>query len=132
MRGRALSQDATIEKYKSFLWDQEVSGKTVKLDMLDPVAQTPKLPVQTLLNIYFINWFYFESESEVTQSCPTFFDPMDCSLSGSSVHGNFQARVLERVAISFSTGSSWPRDQTQVSRIVGTLPSEPPGKSSYV
>ena len=36
-----------------------------------------------------------ESESEVTQSCPTLSDPMDCSLPGSSVHGIFQARVLE-------------------------------------
>ena len=44
---------------------------------------------------------------------------MDCSLPGSSVHGIFQARVLERVAISFSRGSSWPMDGTQVSYIVG-------------
>ena len=43
---------------------------------------------------------------EVTQSCPTLCDPMDCSLPGSSVHGIFQARVLEWVAISFSRGSS--------------------------
>ena len=49
----------------------------------------------------------------------TLCDPMDCSLSGSSVHGIFQARVLEWVATSFSRGSSWPRDQTLVSRIVG-------------
>ena len=40
-----------------------------------------------------------ESESEVTQSCPTLSDPMDCSLPGSSVHGIFQARVLEWGAI---------------------------------
>ena len=40
-----------------------------------------------------------KSESEVTQSCPTLHDPMDCSLPGSSVHGIFQARVLEWVAI---------------------------------
>ena len=39
--------------------------------------------------------------SEVTQLCPTLCDPMDCSLPGSSVHGIFQARVLEWVAISF-------------------------------
>ena len=45
-------------------------------------------------------------------------DPMDCSLPGFSVHGIFQARVLEWGAIAFSRGSSWPRDQTQVSRIV--------------
>ena len=44
---------------------------------------------------------------------------MDCSLPGFSVHGIFQARVLEWVAISFSRGSSWPRDQTQVSCIAG-------------
>ena len=43
-----------------------------------------------------------ESESEVAQSCPTLSDPMDCSPPGSSVHGIFQARVLERGAIAFS------------------------------
>ena len=40
---------------------------------------------------------------------------MDCSLPGSSTHGIFQARILEWIAISFSRGSSWSRDQTQVS-----------------
>ena len=44
----------------------------------------------------------YESESEVTQSCLTLSDPMDCSLLGSSVHGIFQARVLEWGAIAFS------------------------------
>ena len=43
-----------------------------------------------------------KSESEVAQSCPTLSDPMDCSLTGSSVHGIFQARVLEWGAIAFS------------------------------
>ena len=43
-----------------------------------------------------------KSESEVTQSCPTLSNPMDCSLPGSSIHGIFQARVLERGAIVFS------------------------------
>ena len=57
--------------------------------------------------------------SEIAQSCPTPCDPMDYSLSGSSIHGIFQARVLEWIAISFSRGSSWPRNWTQVSRIVG-------------
>ena len=59
-----------------------------------------------------------ESESEVAQSCPTLCDPVHCSPPSSSVHGIFQARVLEWVAISFSRGSSRPRDQTQVSCIV--------------
>ena len=59
-----------------------------------------------------------ESESEVAQSCPTLCDPIDCSLPGSSVHGIFQAIVLEWIAISFSRGSSQPRVQTWVSCIV--------------
>ena len=60
-----------------------------------------------------------EVESEVAQSCPTLCNPMDCSLPGSSIHGILQARVLDWVAISFSRGSSQPRDRTWVSRIVG-------------
>ena len=59
-----------------------------------------------------------ESESEVAQLCPTLCSPMDCSLPGSSVHGIFQAIVLECIAISFSRGSSQPRDRTQVFRVV--------------
>ena len=53
--------------------------------------------------------------------CPTLCDPMDCSPPGSTVHGILQARILEWVAISFSRGSSRPRDQTQVSHIAGSL-----------
>ena len=48
-----------------------------------------------------------KSKSEVTQSCPTLSDPMDCSLPGSSVHGIFQARVLEWGAIAFSGRTVW-------------------------
>ena len=48
-----------------------------------------------------------KSDSEVAQSCPTLSDPMDCSLPGSSVHGTFQARVLEWGAIAFSTIDEW-------------------------
>ena len=57
--------------------------------------------------------------SEVAQSYVTLWDPIHCSLPGSSVLGIFQARVLEWVAISFFRGSPQPRDQTQVSRIAG-------------
>ena len=60
-----------------------------------------------------------ESESEVAQSCPTLCDSKDCSLPGFSVHGIFQARILEWVAISFSSVSSQPRKQTWVSCIEG-------------
>ena len=74
--------------------------------------QTPDLPNQRGLGTQWV------SESEAAQSCPTLFDPMDCSLPGSSVHGIFQAIVLEWIAISFSRGSSWPRDWTRGSCIV--------------
>ena len=57
--------------------------------------------------------------SEVTQSCLTLFNPMDCSLPGSSIYRIFQARILEWVAVSFSRRSSQPKDWTWVSRIVG-------------
>ena len=50
----------------------------------------------------------------VAQSRLTLWEPMDCSLPGSSAHGISQARILELVAISFSRASSQPRDQTWV------------------
>ena len=55
----------------------------------------------------------------VTQLCPTLCELMDCSLSGSSVCGIFQARILGWVIIPFSRGSSWPRDWTGVCCIAG-------------
>ena len=51
----------------------------------------------------------------VAWSCPTLCNPMDPSPPGSSVHGMFQARILEWVAISYSRVSAQPRDQTQIS-----------------
>ena len=70
---------------------------------------------QTRMSDWTTKW----SESEVAQSCLTLWDTMDCSLPGSSIHGIFQARILEWVAISFSRRSFRPRDWTQVSCIVG-------------
>ena len=55
-----------------------------------------------------------KSESEATQSCPTLSDPMDCSLPGSSIHGIFQARVLEWGAIAFSDNSNYQPPNTAV------------------
>ena len=60
-------------------------------------------------------------ENLAAQSCLTLCNPIDCSLPGSSVHGISQARIVERVSIPFSRGSSHPRDQTQVSCIAGKL-----------
>ena len=68
---------------------------------------------------YLLNAWSEVKWIEIAQSCPTLCDPMDCSLPGSSIHGIFQARVLEWGAIAFSRGSSQPRNRTQVSRIAG-------------
>ena len=57
--------------------------------------------------------------SEVAQSCPTLCNPMNWGSPGSSILGILQARILEWVAISFSRGTSQPRDQTHVSCIAG-------------
>ena len=68
-------------------------------------------------SIYWLitNIKYLKVKSEVAQLCLILCDPMDCSLPGFSVYGIFQAKVVERVAISFSRGSSWTKDRTQVS-----------------
>ena len=74
-------------------------------------------------NIYKINYSWWSStcnlKTAVLSELKLLNHVMDCSLPGSSVHGIFQARVLEWGAISFSRGSSWPRGQTRVSCIVG-------------
>ena len=72
-----------------------------------------------MLAIYSALTAGYNPKGEVAQSCPTLCDPVDCNLLGFSVHGILQARILEWIAISFSRGSSPPRDRTQVSRIGG-------------
>ena len=61
--------------------------------------------------------FYGCTCAKSVQSCMTLCNSMDCSPPGSSVHGILQARILERVAISFSRRPSWPRDRTLVSHV---------------
>ena len=74
---------------------------------------------------------YISEHCLVTNLCPTLHDSMDYSLSGSSIHGIFQVRILEWVAIS-SSRSSRPRDGIQVSCITGRFfTTEPPGKPLY-
>ena len=67
---------------------------------------------------------------------PALCDPMDRSLSGSSVHGILQAKILEWVAISYSRGSSWPRDRTHISWVSCTavryLTTESPGTHLFM
>ena len=73
-----------------------------------------------------------ESESEVAQSCPTLIDPMDCSLSGCSIHGIFQARVLEWGAIAFSNIYTllYIKCPSQVLLVVKNLPANAGDMSS--
>ena len=77
-----------------------------------PCLQPTKKPFEN------IKWSEVKSH-EVAQSCPTLCDPMDYSPPGSSVHGIFQAWILEWVAIPLSRRSSRPRDRTRVAGIVG-------------
>ena len=103
-------------------------GKMVKLTMrvvilhLKNCSKESEMLLRT--NLYkrqgsrcYLKWrpFILEEKVLISQSCLTFCDPMDCSLPGSSVHGILQARILERVAIPFSRGSSQPRDGAWVS-----------------
>ena len=81
---------------------------------LDEAQAGIKIARRNINNVRYVDdtTLMAESESEVIQLCPTLCNPMDCSLSGSSVHGIFQAIVLEWIAISFSSRSSRPRDGT--------------------
>ena len=101
------SSKALILQYSAFFIDQlshpyMITGKTLAL-----TRQT------------FVSKVVSKCKCKVAQSCLTLCDPMDCSPTGFPVHEIFQARVLEWVAISFSRGSSRPRDQTWVSHIAG-------------
>ena len=73
--------------------------------LCDPIDSRDSPGTNTGVGWHFLHQcMKVKSESEVAQSCPTLSDPMDCSLPGSSIHGIFQARVLEWGAIAFSGG----------------------------
>ena len=109
-------------------WSQWFHGKCLWLSLilcqypsLVPRVLSPGLP-QTLLprrrnenQVLYLpeeNWVMTKVVlCLVSQSCLTLCDPVDYSPPGFSIHGIFQARILEWVAISYSRGSSWPRDQ---------------------
>ena len=94
-------------------------------------VEFPVLYSWSLLVIYLIyrSCCYCCCCWSVAKQCPTLRDLMDYSLPGFSIHGIFQARILEWVAVSFPRGSAGPKDQTQVC-CIGRKPitSEPPGK----
>ena len=95
-----------------FLWHWEHAAKFPRTE------SGASSPAAGRWECWLMDYREAKKESEVAQSCPTLRNPTDCSPQGSSVHGIFQARILEWVSISFR-GSSWPRDRTQVSHVAG-------------
>ena len=108
----------------SFVFSMK-TGYNQRMDVIWWICRKGVAGQRMLPMRHYIKW---KCESEVTQSCLTLCNPMHYSPPGSSIHGIFQA-LLEWVAISFSRGSSWPRDWTQGSPALqaDALPSEPPG-----
>ena len=96
---------------------QEIEPKSLAFPALAGGFCTTLPPVKPMVHPYYGIFL----RSEVAQSFPTLCDPTDCNLPGSSIHGIFQARIREWVAISFSRGSSQPRDRTWVSCTAGRL-----------
>ena len=104
-------------------WDR--NDRTSHLNIRGRTSQCriPKADVKSALSVH----------AKSLQSCPTLCNPVAYSPPGSSVHGILQARILEWIAMPFSWGSSWPRDQTQISEVSctgrqGSLPLAPLGK----
>ena len=101
-------------------WD--FPGKSTGVGCHCPIGVVNRSPsteeVRTQLSVT-VSYQHNEKKVKVPESCLALCDPTVCSLQGSSVHGILQARILERVAISFSRESSWPRDRIQVSCIAG-------------
>ena len=91
-------------------------SRSVVSDYLQPHESRHARP-----NMLLWHNIFFKVKVLVAQSCPTLCNHMDCGPPGSSVHGIFQARILEWIAISFSRGSSQARDQTQVSCIASRV-----------
>ena len=97
--------------------------------MLIFITKTKGFDYIRVSQIIFCKTYRSHSCSLVAQLCPTLCNPMDCSPPGSSVRGVSQARILAQVAISFSRGSFWPRNQTHICCIAGRFfTAEPPGK----
>ena len=112
-------------KQKSRLGHGSQNGLLALHKHWDCLQTTPQKPAEPPIQIICCCCYL------VAKFSPTLCDPMDCSPPGSTVHGISQARILEWVAISFSKGSSQPRDQTCISFIAGRFFSiEPQGSLS--
>ena len=87
---------------KTTEWSVHIQGKPFNITVIQVYAPASNAEETEVEWLYEDLQDLLESESEVAQSYPTLCDPMDSSLPGSTVHGIFQARILEWVAISFS------------------------------
>ena len=101
------------------MWKADPLEKTLMLEKTESRIRRGQQWISWLGDIIDSEDIERKRESEVAQSCLPLCNPMDCSLPGSSIHGIFQARILEWFAISFSRGSSQPGDRTQVSLLAG-------------
>ena len=101
-----------IHKWRDIPWWWIKRLSTIKMSIL--TKEIHRFKVISMITPVALFGRHSESESEITQSCPTFWDTMDHRLPGSSVHGILQARTLEWFALSFSRGSSRPRNRTWV------------------
>ena len=108
------SSERSTDTYISYWCQAEPCGAPGHGGFFCPPFHVGKTPASMIFSE-----FQRSKWSEVAQSCLILWDPVDCSLPGSSIHGIFQARVLEWVAISFYSRSSQSRDRSQVSSIVG-------------
>ena len=103
--------------------DSELSQRALKLHCKDkklPTSKNPATQADSIQRRSSVSLFWPHCMAcccLVAESCPTLCGLMDCSPTGSSVRAISQARILKQVAISFSRGSSWPRDRTRVSSV---------------
>ena len=96
---------ACMSQVTNLLSELSLWASSLKWDITNLIVRVQRTKQVKHLYVYVL----------VTQLCLTLCNPLDCSTPGSSVHAIFQARVLERVAMPSSRGSSWPKDQTQAS-----------------
>ena len=103
------------------------SHEEAKVLELQLQHHSSKKPDSSLLSLFILSLLCYINtiRFSVAQSCPTLCDPMDCSPPGSSVHGIFQVRLLEWIAISFSRGACPSRDWTHLSCIGRQMDSLP-------
>ena len=116
-----------------FLWSVNIANTIPRVEGFWSMLKTAVFPlcpgeprsctinVKEMRNMNLMTIFTHKNQSYklFVQSYPTLFDPMNCSLPGSFVHGIHQARILMWIAIPFSKGSSWPKNWAWVSFIVG-------------